>query len=87
MPPFSRRRYLEDGFHVRIERAEHPRDGLELVFEVEPEDSGDGPGTRPGYANAFDQDFGNAVVEFLEKVVGGLYGAARDAAVLGKDEW
>ena len=77
---------LKDRADVRIEGADHARDSFELVFEEEPENFGDRPAARSGYANAFDTGFGDDVVEFLQEIVGGLYGAARDAAVLGKHQ-
>jgi hypothetical protein len=71
---------------VGVKGAHGAGDGFELVLEEEAEHLGDGAAAGAGDANAFDLLLGDGGVELAEKVVGGLDGAAGDAAVGGEDE-
>ncbi len=77
---------FKDGHRLRMEFGDHAGDGFEFVFEIQTQDFGDGAAARSGDADAFDGRFGYDVVELLQKVVGGLDGAAGDAAIAGKDQ-
>ncbi len=77
---------LEDRADVRIDRADHAGDGLELVFEEQTQDAGDGAAAGAGDTDAFDAIFGDNFVEFVQQIVGGLDGATGDATVFGKDQ-
>ena len=75
---------FEDRAHLRVDRADHAGDGFEFVLEEQPQHLGDGAAAGTGDADAFDAVLGNHFVELAQQVVGGLYGAAGDAAVIGE---
>ena len=77
---------FEDGAGLRVEQADHPGDGFELVLEVDAEDLRDGAAAGAGDAHALDADLGDHLVELLEEVEGGLDGAADDAAIGGEQQ-
>ena len=77
---------LEYRADVRVERADHARDGFEFVLEEQPQHLGDGAAARTGDADAFHAVLGDGLVEFPQQVVGGLDGAAGDAPVIGEHQ-
>ena len=77
---------FEDRAHLRIERAHHAGDGFELVLEEQAQDLGDAAAARTRDADALDAVLRDGLVELPQQVVGGLYGAAGDAPVLGEHQ-
>ena len=77
---------FEDRADLRVDRAHHAGDGLELVLEEQAQHLGDGAAARAGDADALDAVLGDGFVELVQQVVGGLDGAAGDAAVLGEHQ-
>ena len=77
---------LEHRAHLRVERADGARDGLEFVLEKQPEHLRDGPAPRPGHADAFDPRLRNRRVKLVQQVVGGLNRAAGNAPISGEHQ-
>src|ERR1035441_3251526 len=78
---------FEHRAHPRVPGGHHARDRLEFVLEKETEHLGNRPASAARHSNAFHAILGYDFVQFMQQVVGGLDRAARNATVIGKQQW